>query len=89
MKTQLRKAVARYMRAELLKTRNQLELSQEAMGAKLGISTRAYRNLESGRSCCSMMTLLMYCLECCPNRRDFMKGLEETVNSVKLDEFSR
>lgn len=50
-----------YFRCELLRARDQAGRTQEEMAVLLEMSPRAYADLESGRSCCSTVTLLLSC----------------------------
>lgn len=64
MRKQFLAAFKAYFRAELLKTRNALGLTQEEMAHRLHVSTRAYTALEGGRSCCGLVTFLIYLCRC-------------------------
>lgn len=62
-----------YFRNELLKTRG--AKTQEEMAASLCMSVRAYSDLERGKSCCGLITLLLYLVRGCPDREAFLNGL--------------
>ena len=61
------------------KTRKELGLIQAEMAAKLQIDLRTYCNIESGRSLCGTMTLLMYLLYICPD----VNGLLDEIKNRK------
>lgn len=75
MKQKLYKDLKAYLRAELLTCRAKLNISQEEMAYRLLMSTRAYAALESGKSCCSLITAALFLSRCCTNRSAFMEGL--------------
>ena len=60
-------------------TRKELGLTQAEMAAKLQIDLRTYCNIESGRSLCGTMTLLMYLLYICPD----VNGLLDEIKNRK------
>ena len=55
MRTPFQNDLKAHLRAELLHTRTALRESQEKMAERLGISVRAYVDLERGKSCCAGM----------------------------------
>ena len=65
-----------YFRACLLRTRNKLGLTQSQMAEKLNIGHRAYISLESGKSCCSAITLVFFLL-CMDNYDTFLEDLRK------------
>lgn len=75
MKTQIYEAVKYYIRGELLITRNRLNICQEEMAHRLLMSTRAYVSLEGGKSCCSLITMLLFLSRCCADQQAFLEGL--------------
>ncbi len=85
MKKQLRKSLKAYLRTELLMCRAKLNISQEEMAHRLLMSTRAYVALESGKSCCSLITTLLFFSRCCFDRRAFLSGLLTIFDSADPD----
>lgn len=69
-------------RSYLLQTRNELGLTQAQMSEKLNISERAYANLESGRSCCSTITFVLFLLLCTDINNDFLENLRNSFNEI-------
>ena len=47
-------------------------MTQELMASILEMSTRAYADLESGKSCCSAETLVLYLHRLCPDAGAFL-----------------
>ena len=68
MKKSFRKLIKDYLRVSFLQTRDTLHLTQEQMADRLLMSTRAYAKLETGHSCCSLFTALIFLSRCCPDR---------------------
>ena len=64
-----------YLRSQLLTTRECLQISQAEMAHRLLMSVRAYVALESGQSCCSLITVLLFLSRCCSDRENFIEGL--------------
>ena len=60
-------------------TRKELGLTQAEMATNLQIDLRTYCNIESGRSLCGTMTLLMYLVYICPD----VNGLLENIKNRK------
>lgn len=58
-------------------TRKELGLTQAEMSAKLQIDLRTYCNIESGRSLCGTMTLLIYLLYICPDVNGLLDEIRE------------
>lgn len=75
MREQYRDVIKTYFRAELLKTRHKLAYSQEEMAYCLAMSTRAYVALEGGRSCCGLLTFIIFLCRCCLDKQAFLAGL--------------
>ena len=78
MKKSFRKLIKDYLRVSL---RDALHLTQEQMAARLLMSTRAYAKLETGHSCCSLFTALIFLSRCCTDRRAFLEGLFKLLDS--------
>ena len=81
MKSKIKTKVKEYCRAALLASRGST-ITQEQMAAKLGISVRAYQNLESGKSCIGIYTLCMYLLYAYPDRMAFVSGLFDLLDEI-------
>ena len=86
MDLQTKNAVAKYLRGEILRTRNNLNISQAKMADLLGISTRGYRSLEAGESCCALLTVLLFWRNCCLDKEKFLTGLASIVDAGVMDE---
>ena len=71
-----------YFRSYLLQTRSALGLTQTQMSEKLNISERAYASLESGHSCCSTITLILFLLLCTDNYNDFLEDLRNSFDEI-------
>lgn len=60
-----------YFRRQLLMARG--TITQERMAPLLDMSTRAYAALETGESCCGLLTLLIFLRYFCPDRNAFFE----------------
>ena len=63
------------LRGELLRCRAALNIPQEEMAHRLLMSTRAYSALESGKSCCSLITAFLFFSRCCLDQAAFLDGI--------------
>lgn len=79
MREELQSALKSRFRCALIRVRNTKHITQEEMAALLEISPRAYADLESGRSCCSAATLLMFLRLFCPGDHPFLAELFAAV----------
>ena len=86
MKNSFRKLIKDYLRVSFLQTRGALHLTQEQMAARLLMSTRVYAKLEAGHSCCSLATILIFLSRCCPDRRAFLDGLFDLLDSFDFSQ---
>ncbi len=59
MKEEMKAILKEEFRTLALRTRYDLGLTQDKMSEKLGISERAYSNIENGRSTCGTLTAIM------------------------------
>lgn len=79
MREELQSVLKSRFRSALIRVRNTKRITQEEMAALLEISPRAYADLESGRSCCSAATLLMFLHLFCPGDQPFLAELFAAV----------
>ena len=86
MRTPFQNDLKAHLRAELLHTRTDLRESQEKMAERLGISVRAYVDLERGKSCCSLVTYLFYLRYCSKNAQQMKEIVSEMNFQLKLRE---
>lgn len=75
-----------HLRAELLRTRTALRESQEKMAERLGISVRAYADLERGKSCCSLVTYLFHLRYCSKNAQASLNEVLALLPPAVADE---
>ncbi len=62
--------------------REELNLSQAKMSELLEISERAYSDIESGKSCCSALTLALYLIFCCDDVQGFLDELKARIEKA-------
>ncbi|MCM1330675.1 MAG: helix-turn-helix transcriptional regulator [Ruminococcus sp.] len=70
-----------HFRYSLLQMRNEKNLTQSQMAEKLNISGRAYADLESGKSCCSTITFILF-LNLCDDYSDFIKDINKSFEEI-------
>ena len=59
MRNEMKIILKEEFRTLALRTRDNLGLTQDKMSEKLGISERAYSNIENGKSTCGTLTAMM------------------------------
>lgn len=64
MRNRYETILKKHFRTALIQLRRDSGMTQEQMAQKFCMSLRCYCNLESGKSCCSGVTLLIYLLRC-------------------------
>lgn len=67
-------------RNELRAKRAELNLSQEEMAERLGISLRSYSNLEHGICFCSALSLINFVNNCDVNKDELFSEFEKIIN---------
>lgn len=86
MRTPFQNDLKAHLRTELLHTRTALRESQEKMAERLGISVRAYVDLERGKSCCSLVTYLFYLRYCSKNAQASLNEVLALLPPTDSDE---
>ena len=72
-------SIKKYLRNELLASRESINLSQEKMAEKLFIDLRSYADLEKGENKLSLVSFIIYCLRCAPDRSKLFVELEKLL----------
>ena len=65
---------ARFFYRHLVKTRNDLALTQEQMAQILDMAPRSFVELDHGKATCSGLTLALYLTYCCEDPNEFLDG---------------
>ena len=86
MKAAFQYELKKYLRGELLKTRNDQALSQEKMAPFLGISTRALGRVEDGDSCPSLVTVLFFCYRFCPEPERLLRDIFSILKKLEKND---
>lgn len=71
-----------HFRTAVIRFRQANGLTQDQMAQRLGISLRCYCDLESGKSCPSAVTLMMF-LQMCEDSRVFTEELRQAFDAEK------
>lgn len=77
-----------FFREQLLKTRQNLELTQAQMAERLEMSERAYAELESGRSCCGLQTFFLFLIFCSENPHGFSAEANNIFQQLLISQAS-
>jgi len=86
MKSDYRTALKNFFRVQLIQTRDVLGLTQAKMAKNLLIEDRSYVALESGDSCCSALTFVLFLVYYCPNPTEFLNKLRKELEEARSDE---
>lgn len=63
--------------------REQLDLTHAEMAERLCMDERSYADLDQGKSCCSVVTLVLFLLYECQDVDVFLKELQDVFDKVK------
>lgn len=72
-----------YFNRTLIQKRQELQLTQSDMAARLLMDDRSYIDLDHGKSCCSALTLALYLTYVCEDVHNFMEGLRYAFDTGK------
>ena len=72
-----------FIRKELTRSAAELDLTNEEVSVKLGITSRNYSNIKSGKYSCSAETLSSYLVNMCTDKDRFMERLIVAVRSAE------
>lgn len=70
----------------MLKTRNELKLSQMEFAEKLHMDRRSYLDLEHGKNLCCSITLLVYLVYYCKDPLGLLKRCREIFEKYKHEQ---
>ena len=62
--------------------REQQELTQAEMAERLCMDERSYVNLDHGKSCCGVVTLVLFLINECPNVEVFLRELRDIFDEA-------
>ena len=68
-----------HFRRKLVAARADMNISQSDMAQMLSMSLRSYIDLESGRSGCSAVTLVLFLIKVCPDPQAFLEDLRKAM----------
>ena len=78
MKHQNHEVMHQFIRKEILDTASQLNLTNEEVSERLGITSRNYSNIKAGKYSCSMETMSSYIVNLCTDKTGFLERLEKS-----------
>lgn len=82
MRNRYRQILKTFFRDKVLRTRDDLGMSQEDMAHILTMAPRTFIDLEHGKTGCSALTLALFMIYICKNPAAF---LEELRNAFETD----
>ena len=84
MRNRYKLVLAAFFRHKLFQTRvTLLDITQEEMAHRIGISTRAYVDLENGKTTCSAVTLAQFLSFVCVDPIAFQEELRYAFESAR------
>lgn len=84
MRNRYKQVLAAFFRHKIFQTRvHILDISQEEMAHRIGISTRCYVDLENGKTSCSAVTLALFLAFVCIDPIAFREELRYAFESVR------
>lgn len=84
MRNRYKQVLSTFFRHKLFQTRGiLLDITQEEMAHRIGISTRAYVDLENGKTTCSAVTLALFLVYVCNDPIEFQEELRYAFESVR------
>lgn len=66
---------------KLLRSRDQLGLTQAEMAEILAMDDRSYNDLDHGKTCCGSVTLALYLARVCDDPQEFLEELRHEFES--------
>ena len=84
MSNRYKQVLAAFFRHQIFHTRVEiLDITQEEMAHRIGISTRSYVDLENGKTTCSAVTLALFLAFVCIDPIVFREELRYAFESVR------
>ena len=71
--------------SSLVRTRENLALTQSQMAGKLAMDERSYISLDHGRNCCSAVTLALFLIYCCHDPEGFLGVLKNAIETDRTE----
>ena len=72
-----------FLQEQIMKAAEEQGLSKEKASELLGIDSRSYAYLKSGRNMCSATTLLMFITKMCPDPMAFVESARKVVTEAE------
>lgn len=67
--------------AQLIRARVRLDLTQAEMAERLYMDDRSYSDLDTGKSCCSAVTLALFLVYICEDIESFVEDLRHAFEA--------
>ena len=85
MKHQYHERLKTFIQKEITETATELALTNEEVSVLLGVSSRNYSNIKSGKYSCSAETLSSFIVNMCTDKNKFLERLTEAVKEAEND----
>ena len=83
MRNHYKQVLKVYFHDKVFWARVELNISQEEMAHRLGLSCRSYVDLDHGESCCSAVTLAVFLVFICKDPGLFLEELRYAFEAVR------
>lgn len=83
MRKQYTQIFKEFFHSKLIRSRDDLGISQEEMAERLEMAGRSYIDLDHGKSGCSAITLVLYLIYICDEPQAFLDELKEAFENCK------
>ena len=84
MRNRYKQVLTTFFRHKIFQTRVEiLDITQEEMAYRIGLSTRCYIDLENGKSSCSAVTLALFLALVCNDPIEFLEELRYAFESIR------
>ena len=85
MRNHYKQVLKVYFHDKVFRARVELNISQEEMAHRLGLSCRSYVDLDHGEVCCSAVTLVMFLIYICADPLACLEELRYTFEEIRAN----
>lgn len=82
MKKQYENLLKAYLRAQFLKRRGELGLTQAQIAEIMAVETRTYCNNEKGSSLCNTVSFILFLMYCCPDSQEMLNEIKDMFENA-------
>lgn len=85
MRNHYKQVLKVYFHNKVFRARVELDISQEEMARRLGLSCRSYVELDHGKACCSAVTLAVFLIYICNDPVAFLEELRYAFEEIRAN----